>query len=976
MSGQSDGKAFEQKVADTYRLLGYRVVPNVLLGGKQTDLLAEQVVPGAPPIALAIECKDHATPVGNEDVLAFVNRVVTHRANNKISSGTLVSSSGFTANARQVVEGHPYISLLSWDELAADILDVSSKLSDLVANYELSAADERYLPLSTEVLSWSTMTATSDPGLSLEDLIEEWRRSPDLDSGGSNTPSSIFVVGDFGAGKTTFLRHFQYERSKAHLENKDIRVPLFVPLRNFRDTPDVTALLRASFRDTFARDLSADLLWQQLSHGRFYVLLDGFDEIAERSDAARRLDLFYKFLPLLKSRSRTIITSRPAYFVDRGELLGLLRALGEQEANVTEVTSPIEGGSNLPAGILRRKLIARHREVPPWADGGVRLSQSEVALFRLLPLESERIKELLARHRAELQRAGSSPGALMDFISETYDLKDLASRPLLLMLIIDSVVEGTLDPSATGVQYGASGLYEIYTDAKLHFDLAKGRELPGTLSAKDRRLLAEALAAFMYETNALDVDFDEFLGSILPRYPELRRRIDKSALTTEEVKTDFATRSFVTLDQDGRIQFVHKTFRGFFFARMLKDHLDRGHPLMNEWLDHDALYFLGSFAPTLPAVGQALWSKFMRASPEDRVLRRNMLIAFLYTSSSHDGRSISDVDITEADFGGLKFHRTPMNKVTWRSCIVRELGLDHTTWQETKLTRSRISLLTATASEIETALVDSTIEDLQLSTGSIAQIEAESSTIDGCKLEMAALNLLVNDSQVAELTLSRSSIVCADLSRSEFDQLRAEKSRISLEGSLAFNSLYATLSIVTASLDRLEGGTFSLVESVGKLSLSKEGAARLQAKPGDITIDERSVILATPETKDLPLQVGRCGVFGHIEIGNPFQLRSTPTVWGVIDVGDRILSRNAPGPEDEMEVVRFGNLLISTNNWYTREVSPTGRLSSVHRLRQFADDPARPAHEESSGSLRELLSEVRQQFEEVLAGEWPRIPET
>jgi hypothetical protein len=972
MSEQPKGRAFELKVADAYRLLGYRVVPNTILGGKQTDLLVEQVVPGAPPVAMAIECKDHASPVGNENVLAFVNRVVTHRASNKIAFGVLISSSGFTANARQVAEDHPYISLLSWDELSAGMLDVHSQLSELVANYEISGTSEHYLPLSTELLSWSTMAVPSNPGPSLEDLIEEWRRSPDLEPKTSNSPSSIFVVGDFGAGKTTFLRHFQYERSKAHLEGEDIRVPLFVPLRNFRDMPDVTALMRASFRDTFARDLSADLLWQQISRGRFYVLLDGFDEIAERSDAARRLDLFYKFLPLLKSRSRTILTSRPAYFVGRDELHDLLKALGEQEARVTEVTSPVEGGSNLPAGMLRRKLIARHREVPPWAEADHRLSQSGAALFRLLPLDPERIKELLERYEVQLRRAGSSSEALMDFISNTYDLKDLSSRPLLLMLIVDSVIEGHLDPHATDVQYGASGLYEIYTDAKLHLDLAKGQGLPGGLSAKARRLLAEALAVFMYETETLDVDLDELLESVLPRHPELRRELTKSSLSTEEVKTDFATRSFVTLDKDGRCRFVHKTFRGFFLARMLRDHLDRDHPLFHKWLEHDALYFLGGFAPTLPAVGQALWAKFVRASPTERMLQRNMLIAFLYTSPNHENRSFSDVDITEADFDELGFRLSPMNKVIWRACDVRELMLDQVTWQETKIARSRISLLASRKSKIEATLDDSTIENLRFEDGSVARLEARSSAIGTCRLEEAALELVVDDSQITDLALSRSSAVCVGLSRSGVDRLRAEESLLKLNGTLTFDDLQASRSIVTANLDRLEGASFSLVESVGKLSLSREGAARLQARPGSVAIDERSVILATPETEDLPLWIWSCGVFGTIDIGDPFQFRSTPTTWGIIEVGDRI-SRS--GASKEVEVVRCGDLLIATNSWYAHQVAPMGRMSSIHRLRQFADNPVGAELKRGDEPLRALLKEVREQFEQMLKEERPRILE-
>lgn len=963
------GRSFEREVADAYRLLGYRVVPNTLLAGKQTDLIAERSVPGAPLVVLAIECKDHTAPIGNEAVLAFVNRVVAHRASNLISSGVLVSSSGFTANARQVADSHPYVSLLAWEELSAAILDVRSRLSELVTSYEHSSPYRHYLPLSTEMLSWSTMASAHSKG-TLDDFIGAWRDNPDLDIGAGNSPSSIFVVGDFGAGKTTFLRHFQYDRSKAHLAHQDIRVPLFIPLRTFRDTPDVTALLRASFRDTYSRDLSPDLLWQQLGSGRFYVLLDGFDEIAERSDAARRLDLFYKFLPLLRSPSRTIMTSRPAYFVGRGELEGLLRRLGDQKASITEVTSPVEGGSNLPAGILRRKLIANHREDLPWASGEPGLPDAGVAVFRLLPLDKERIKDLLERYSAELASADRSSDAVMDFITRTYDLSDLASRPLLLTMIVDSVIEGNLDPNETGIQYGASGLYEIYTDAKLHLDLAKGRNQQEGLSVQTRREMAEALASHMYATGALDADLDELLKSVPSEHKELQRVLTKSALSLEEVKTDFATRSFVTIDRNGRCRFVHKTFRGFFLARMLKGRLDHGHPLLEKWLDQDALYFLGGFAPTMPTVGQKLWAKFVRASPDERILRRNMLVAFLFTTSNHEGRSIEDAEVTETNFGLLRFRRSPMTRVAWRTCDVRRLELERLTWREIKFARSRVSHLLAKGCDLEIDVDDSAIEELQLGEGTDAEIDAAASAIGSCELRDASIKLRVDNGQASSVALTRSKAACTGVREAGFGSIRAEASRCTLSGNFTLGGLSANHSVITMDLDQLEDGSLSMTESVGLLSLTDKGAARLRGNPAGLTTDESSVIFLPQRATPLPLSISHCGVFGGIgpiDLSSP---RSTPTPWGVVIVGES-LPRSAD-LDLQAEVIRHGNLLLATRAWYADQVSPSGRLSSVHELRVFAEDAIEPG-QAVAGKLPGLLKAVRDQFDKTLLDSWPRV---
>src|SRR4051794_30115920 len=126
------GRAFERRVVEIYQAFGYQVTSDVQMPGKQTDLLVKQAVQGAPPRTLAIECKDTKDRVGNIDALAFVARVVTHRAAGLIDGGVLVSSRGFTADARATAEGHPYVSLLTWDELASQLIDVRQALRDHV----------------------------------------------------------------------------------------------------------------------------------------------------------------------------------------------------------------------------------------------------------------------------------------------------------------------------------------------------------------------------------------------------------------------------------------------------------------------------------------------------------------------------------------------------------------------------------------------------------------------------------------------------------------------------------------------------------------------------------------------------------------------------------------------------------------------------------------------------------------------------
>jgi Restriction endonuclease/NACHT domain len=550
------GKSFEIRVANAYRALGYQVTHNVDLRGKQTDLLARLTPPGSPSITLAIECKDHQAAVGNKIVSDFVSTIIRQRSDNAVTSGALISSSGFTAKGRAVAADYPYITLLSWDDLTAEVIEVRAQMEQLVARYESEPIYGEYLSLNAEVLSWGNLMGPSTKTNALTSLIHEWiQRGAELAA-----PNALFVLGDFGSGKTTLLRHLEYERARQYLCGQDLHIPLYVTLRNYRDTYDIPQLLRASFRDAYYRDVPSELVWQRIQDGLFYVLLDGFDEMIDRSDAGRRLELFYSLTGLLRSPSPTIITSRPSYFVERGELDDILATLRLEESAIADRRISTSGGASTAADRIRRKLLARRREIQPPLRAYDPLRTQDVGVARLMPLDREQIKAYLHQRAHEMEAVNVTPHAVADFIDRTYDLADLASRPLLLTLIVDSVIDGVLDADDTGTQYGPSGLYEIYTQAKLDLDMSKGRSRREGLSSEARRVLAEAVAIEMYQSQTLEVNLHKTLSELLGT-PGIE--FDRNNLSRDEIVTDFATCSFVTLMMKVNVDLCISRFAAF-----------------------------------------------------------------------------------------------------------------------------------------------------------------------------------------------------------------------------------------------------------------------------------------------------------------------------------------------------------------------------------------------------------------------------
>ncbi|HEX8745135.1 MAG TPA: restriction endonuclease [Thermoleophilaceae bacterium] len=963
------GKAFEGRVADAYRALGYQVTPNVQVPGKQTDLIARREIEGAPPITLAIECKDHNDAVKNEKVTEFVTRVIAQRAAGRISSGALVSANGFTADARAAASEHPYVTLLSWDELAAQILDVRHQMRDVVARYESKPIFRGYLPLGIEPLSWATLTPVAGASSDLDEVIARWMRA-----GIDSARSALFVLADFGAGKTTLLEHLQYGRAKAYLAHEDTRVPLFVPLRNYRETQDVTTLLRASFRDAYYRDLPNDLLWRRVHDGWFYLLLDGFDEMVERSDAARRLDLFYALLDVLRSPSPTVITSRPSYFVERGELDKLLATLREYEAEITAPAVPAHGGAFAAADRLRRKLVDRRRGTRSPSAGTDGLDERAVQVIRLLPLDRERL-EMFIQHRSdELEQRGTSPDQLMAFIDRTYDLMDLATRPLLLDLVIESVLLGELDPGDAETQFGASGLYEVWTYAKLADDLDKGRTRQGGLSLDTRRLLAEELALKMYTARTLEVDFHEMLDELLQQPGRARSALEETEMSVDEIATDFATCSFVTLDQDGKCRFIHKSFRGFFVARVLKDALDKKPPLLSERLEREVLYFLGGFAPTQPGVGERLWAKFLHADPAAADLRRNALVAFLYTKPEHDTRRVTDGEIADAEFGRLAFAGTRMKRVAWRDSTVMQLNVDDANWVDVRFERCHLAAVVTQRSQVDVDLEATVIESLTFAQ-TAGRLALEKSTVHAGSLTDVALELTTRDSESGGLEVAGSRLSCRERGRGSLvERVNVRESRLDLIGSWG-GEIHGSRSVITHSPGCDVAPVMTLTECLFAFVEPHDAdEAVLDASPeAEVRrADRRTIVLSTGGIRYSLLTTLRCGVFGSLV---PATSRSAsfalPVAWGVLDADPFLKGLAIPSGTYGC---RHGGVFFVRSDWYQREAGPGGGLSAIGQLERLTRTSVDGGGAQFLGKdLVSLLDQARAQYSDIALEAWTKL---
>lgn len=100
------GYALEREVAAIYRVLGGKVEHDVSLAGNQIDILVTEQTPSGATIKYAVECKAYSRPVGVDVINSF--GAISYLLKNRglIDKAVLVSTNGFTNQARSSASEH------------------------------------------------------------------------------------------------------------------------------------------------------------------------------------------------------------------------------------------------------------------------------------------------------------------------------------------------------------------------------------------------------------------------------------------------------------------------------------------------------------------------------------------------------------------------------------------------------------------------------------------------------------------------------------------------------------------------------------------------------------------------------------------------------------------------------------------------------------------------------------------------------
>ncbi len=526
-SRATQGKRFEDRVADLLRLLGYSVEREQLIGPDRVDLVA-RIESGVDTLTYFVECKDHKSAVAKE-VVDLLGLWLRKPAAQAMHARGMVVANAFSPAALASAKDLN-ITTATPQDLERRLLDFDKYLFQLAADFEQT-------PLATSYVTQATQPERiRDPGetsptkegpqpealSAINDLVAhgiEWANGRD---------SRLWVLlGDYGTGKTAFTEKLAYELAKRAMADGSAPVPLRVSLRDFPNKVRQEDLLAERWLQATGQRKDPKVLLHLIQRGRIVLLFDAFDEMGIATAGRSVVDQFRMLVGITANPgetatgNRVLITCREQFFKDHGD--AIKAASGEQD--------------RIPSSPLQ--------DVAQRFDGAIHT----VATFT-----PEQVRQFL------VQRLGKAKGnEALTFLREQR-MMELGDRPQLLDIIIASLPALQERQARSGETLSTGALYQTYTNKWL--DDFKPAERQS--SSDMLRSVLEELALLLWQRVGNRIHYGDLFALVKQRV-DLRGQLDPNQLDVE-----LRTAAFLSRTPDGLYGFSHRSFLEFFLARRIE----------------------------------------------------------------------------------------------------------------------------------------------------------------------------------------------------------------------------------------------------------------------------------------------------------------------------------------------------------------------------------------------------------------------
>ncbi|UCH96962.1 MAG: NACHT domain-containing protein [Candidatus Aminicenantes bacterium] len=339
----------------------------------------------------------------------------------------------------------------------------------------------------------------------------------------------IAIIGEFGAGKTTFTRYYEYKKKCEWLKNPhNSRLVLFLDLNEYsRDkyTLSIMKWVLINIKKKINVDIKSGEFEEFLNEKKMLLIFDGLDEVANIPGEDAINKSVRKIKNISQKGSPVIITSRKAFLESEVNHKNLkdFKLLYIDDLNIQQIID-----------FVREKIPDDWRSFIESVFG--------------------------KKERADLYRI---------FEQNTGDnnvLPGLIRKPLFLDMMISAYQRNHLEKIEN-----QADLYEVLTKDWI----SQESEKEGTsLMEEDMRQIIEELAYKMFDDNQFSYTAQEFKELIKKIFAELRTPLNQN-YNPKSVMEDMTNVSFLIRDKKKKNNFAfkHRSFVEYFTAHKLASEL-------------------------------------------------------------------------------------------------------------------------------------------------------------------------------------------------------------------------------------------------------------------------------------------------------------------------------------------------------------------------------------------------------------------
>ena len=329
---------------------------------------------------------------------------------------------------------------------------------------------------------------------------------------GAKGPRLVMVLGDFGRGKTAFLKQL----TRILPSELPGVLPILIELRGLEKAPTLEQLL-VQYLASHVEDINLAKLEYMIRSGRIALLFDGFDELELRVGYDNAADYLRSMLESVTDRAKVVITSRTQHFMSTEQVR---TALGD-------------------------KVQA--------------LSTSRVAILE--DFAEDQITEFLAGQYGDRGRAE----ARLELLRRSGNLLDLARNPRMLSFVaaLDEDRLRAVTDDNQG-QVSSAALYREIIDFWLAVEVRRQSHPRGmeSLRADERFAACTALARRMWESGESTIG----LGELSAEVSTTLTRLADLGYSQAHAAHAIGSGSLLVRSNDEKFRFIHQSIMEWLVA--------------------------------------------------------------------------------------------------------------------------------------------------------------------------------------------------------------------------------------------------------------------------------------------------------------------------------------------------------------------------------------------------------------------------